>query len=85
MTVYAGGNFASIGGRKRPFLAALDASTGVPIGPDLGLDDAAYALTVSGATLHVGGLFTSVGSRPRPCIARVDLSRSNAVGAVLAP
>jgi hypothetical protein len=74
-TVYAGGNFGSIGGQMRPGIAALDAVTGnatswnpnasAPFGPDV------YALAVSVPTVYAGGTFTGIGGQPRPYFAAI--------------
>ena len=81
-TVYAGGYFTSIGGRRRHNIAALDARTGRasawnpnasasnpnPNGSNAHVD----ALAVSGSTVYAAGYFTSIGGRPRHNIAALD-------------
>jgi hypothetical protein len=73
-TVYAAGEFRSIGGQARNFIAALDATTGAatawnpnPSGPIF------YGgLAVDGATVYVGGSFNSIGGQARSHIAALD-------------
>ncbi len=69
-TVYAGGEFSSIGGRPRDYLAALDAGTGMATdwNPSLTSDQGnlgVYSLALSGSTVYAGGYFTSVDGQPR--------------------
>jgi hypothetical protein len=66
-TLYVGGYFQQIGGRRRRTLAAVDARTGkatrwapkAPVAPEppgaAVADPLVYALTLSGRTLYVGG------------------------------
>ena len=53
-TVYAGGEFGTIGGQPRRSLAALDAQTGAVSSWDAALDGSVYALAVKGSTLYAG-------------------------------
>jgi hypothetical protein len=62
-TVYAGGDFTSIGGQSRRDLAALDATTGLATEWNPGADKPVYTLAVSGSTVYAGGAFTSIGGR----------------------
>jgi hypothetical protein len=76
-TVYAGGDFSSIGGRARNGIAALDAASGQATGwnPNPMATDARGTigtLAVSGQTVYVGGSFTSIGGQPRSGIAALD-------------
>ena len=72
-TVYAGGNFATIGGQARNGLAALDAATGAatawnpnPNGYGVG------PLAVAGNTVYVGGNFNLIGGQARGGLAALD-------------
>ncbi|MDD3735366.1 MAG: PQQ-binding-like beta-propeller repeat protein, partial [Candidatus Pacebacteria bacterium] len=81
-TLYVGGYFTFIGGKKRNNIAALDASTGeVNEGWNPGANDAVRALAVSrdGETLYVGGDFTSIGGKKRNGIAALDASTGKVI------
>jgi hypothetical protein len=73
-TVYAGGNFSSIGGQTRSRIAALDATVNTnnatAWNPSIG--NTVSALAVSGTTVYVGGVFISIGIQPRNRIAALD-------------
>ena len=75
-TLYVGGKFASVGGRPRGNLAAVDAATGAVKAWDPRASDGdnpeVLALAVSGSTIYAGGFFTSMGGRPRNHLAAVD-------------
>ncbi len=82
-TVYAGGYWTSIGGQTRNFIAALDASTGIPTswnpnitGPFLCGYPAVSALAVSGNTIYVGGEFTGIGVEARGGFAMFGITYS---------
>ena len=64
-TVYAGGDFTSIGGQTRNRIAALDAATGLATAWDPDADNRVLALAVSGSTVYAGGQFTRIGGKPR--------------------
>jgi hypothetical protein len=80
-TVYAAGEFSSIGGQPRR-IAALDAASGAatawnpnafaPIGSPSAYLTSIYALAVSGGTVYAGGNFISVGGQTRNYIAALD-------------
>ena len=78
-TIYAGGNFPSVGGRPRHHLAALDPTTGAATNwnpnPDGG---GVAALAVSGQTVYVGGAFQSIGGQRRHSIAALDATTGSA-------
>jgi hypothetical protein len=73
-TVYAGGEFTSIGGQERNYLAALDASTGSATAWNPSPNYDVRALVVSGSTVFVGGDFATVGGRARNTIAALDVA-----------
>jgi hypothetical protein len=82
-TVYAGGDFTSIGGSARNHLAALDAATGQATSwnpnvqnPDFQAE--VHAITVSGSTVYVGGRFAAVGGQTQNSIAALDASTGQA-------
>ena len=65
-TVYAGGEFTSIGGQTRNYIAALDAGTGAATDWNPNASGGIFqplvlALAVSGSTVYAGGSFTSIG------------------------
>jgi len=77
--LYAGGEFTSMGGRTRNFLAALDAKTGVVSttwDPNVSIESSATAiinaLTVSDSTVYAGGRFTMVGGQSRNAIVALN-------------
>ena len=74
-TVYAGGDFNSIGGQLRNGIAALDPKTGAVTSWDPnppGAVGQVGPIAVSGQTVYVGGYFTSIGGRTRHAIAALD-------------
>lgn len=76
-TVYAGGEFESIGGQSRAGLAALDADTGVatPWNPNPSNGDRATqinALSVADNLVYVGGAMASIGGQKRSGLAAID-------------
>ena len=78
-TVYAGGDFTSIGGQGRNYIAALDASSGLATAwnPNAGGTDPLYrvhTLAVSGSTVYAGGRFFNIGGQNRHHIAALDAS-----------
>jgi hypothetical protein len=89
-TVYAGGNFASIGGQPRHNLAALDATTGAatdwnpdPTGATLVQQNGILLgqtdqLAISGSTVYVAGDFTTIGGQPRNNLAAIDATTGTA-------
>jgi hypothetical protein len=70
--VYVGGNFTSIGGAGRKYVAALDSVTGVATSWDPQVNDAVYALHVDGSNVYMAGNFTTVGGQSRNRAASVD-------------
>jgi hypothetical protein len=75
-TVYAGGQFATIGGASRRRLAALDATTGAAL-PAWKADvngTTVEALATAASLVYVGGNFSGVGGAPRSHLAAVDQS-----------
>jgi hypothetical protein len=74
-TLYVGGSFETLEGRSHPFVAALSRETGAAGEWDPKLNDAAYALAVTGDTVWLGGSFASVGEwRHRAGLAAIDLT-----------
>jgi hypothetical protein len=71
-TVYVGGDFTSIGGQPRNYIAAIDAVTGEATSWNPNADSTVRALAVSGGTVYAGGFFTSIGGQPRNYMAALD-------------
>lgn len=74
-TLYAGGDFSSIGGTARNDLAAIDTGSGAvkpwnPGGP--GSSDAVADIAVEGSTVFVAGTFTEFGGAARNGFAAVS-------------
>jgi hypothetical protein len=70
-TVYAGGDFTSIGGKTRSDIAAVDATSGLATAWNADVAEAVDALAVSGSTVYAGGLFRSIGGQPAHGVARI--------------
>src|SRR5690606_25380341 len=82
-TVYAGGQFNTIGGQPRGDLAALDAVTGVATAwnPAItGTNAGVNVLQISGNTLYVGGFFTAAGGQSRRSLAAFNLTTGLVTG-----
>jgi hypothetical protein len=81
-TVYAGGQFNTIGGKSRNYIAALNATTGAATAWDPSAGGAFYpwvrALAVSGSTVYAGGDFTSIGGQNRNHLAALDRTTGQA-------
>jgi len=77
-TVYAGGDFATIGGTARNHIAALDTANGDAAGWDPNADGPVFTLLISGANILVGGDFDVIGGRARGNLATLTLSGGNA-------
>lgn len=72
-TIIAGGNFDTIGGAKRNFLARLDPKTGMADSFDPNPDDIPLSVvTQADGKILVGGQFSSIGGQSRNSIARLD-------------
>ena len=71
-TVYAAGEFFTIGGQGRAYIAALDAASGFATAWSPNASSTVSALAVSGGTVYAGGGFTSIGGQTRNGIAALD-------------
>ena len=75
-TVYAGGDFSTVGGQARNNIALLDAATGAALSWNPDANGTVHALLVRqvGAVpvLYVGGSFTQIGAATRNRIAAFD-------------
>jgi trimeric autotransporter adhesin len=77
-TVWAGGKFASVHGLPRPYLVAMDATTGIPTAWEPKPDGQVFALLACGDTLYVGGSFRGLGLAPCASLAAVVLPSTSA-------
>jgi hypothetical protein len=74
-SVYVGGDFGTVAGRRRDGLARLDARTGALSGTfDHAIDGRPYALAAGNGRLYLGGSITMVDGRARAGLAAFDLS-----------
>jgi hypothetical protein len=75
-TLFVGGTFATVGGRRRVRFAAVDATTGRIGGMTMHADGAVRDLTVNpgGTTLYLAGAFTAVGGATRYNFASADIA-----------
>jgi type IX secretion system substrate protein/putative pyrroloquinoline-quinone binding quinoprotein/beta-propeller uncharacterized protein DUF5122 len=71
-TVYVAGGFATISGKPRQYIAALDATTGEALDWDAHSNGLVKPLAIRGSTLYVGGLFSQIGGQARNNIAALD-------------
>jgi hypothetical protein len=71
-TVYVGGEFLRVGGRRRRGLAATDIRTGKATAWDPRLRGLVTSLAVRDNIIYVGGSFTSVQGQPRENLAAFD-------------
>ena len=71
-TVYVNGGFATISGKSRQYIAALDAETGEALDWDAHSNGLVAPLAIRGNILYVGGLFSQIGGQPRNNIAALN-------------
>jgi putative pyrroloquinoline-quinone binding quinoprotein/dockerin type I repeat protein len=71
-TIYAGGNFTSIGGQSRTNVAALDTTTGAATLWNPAPNEAVLAIHKLNNTVYIGGGFILVGGQPRNRLAAID-------------
>jgi hypothetical protein len=79
-TLFAGGDFHSIGSTERQRLAAIDRGTAAPTAWRADADQGVFALALHGRTLFTGGLFGTIGGAARPGIAAVDADTAAVAG-----
>ncbi len=77
-TVYVGGGFATISGKPRSYIAALDATTGEALDWDAHSNGLVNPLAVRGGVLYVGGGFSLIGGQARNNVAALDLQTGKA-------
>ena len=73
-TLYAAGQFTSIGGQPRTYIAALDRADGSvkAFNPNANAGIRALAISSDGAIIYAGGSFTVIGGQPRISIAALN-------------
>jgi hypothetical protein len=73
-SVYIGGSFSQVSGKKHDHIARIDASTGV-VDPTFtpAVNSAVKALAVGGGELYAGGKFTTANGQPVANLAAFDL------------
>jgi hypothetical protein len=71
-TIYAGGNFTTIGGQLRNDLAALDAGTGQASPWNPSGNGGVSTLAVGNVDVFAGGRFTSVDDVPQSYVAAIE-------------
>jgi hypothetical protein len=64
--IYAGGNFTSIDGEDRAWVAAVDAATGSVVDWHAQADATVHSLVATPDVLHLGGSFTRFGNFASP-------------------
>src|SRR5205814_530020 len=72
-TIYAVGDFTTIGGQARNRIAALDAASGAATAWDPNANGPVYTLALGAGTVYAGGDFTAMGGQARSHIAAVDV------------
>jgi len=80
-TVYASGDFSTVGVDSRNKLAAIDRTTGAATAWDPNMSggfSAVNGLAIGTSTIFVGGDFTNIGGQSRNMVAEIDLSTGNA-------
>ncbi len=78
-TIYAGGDFYSVGAKAREALAAIDANTGQATAwnPNLNAYSIVYAMALDGSTLYIGGNFNTVKGQTRNRLAAIDITTAD--------
>lgn len=79
-TVYLGGEFVFVHSQWHRGIAAVDATTGLPLAWDPDVGGFVRCMASSAGVLYVGGAFTSIGGLPRRGLGAIDA----ATGAVTA-
>ncbi len=73
-TVYAGGDFTTVGALTRNRIAAIDATTGIATSWNPNCNGTVLSLLINGNNLILGGAFSTIGGQSRSRLAQVDLS-----------
>jgi hypothetical protein len=76
---YVGGDFTSVGGQTRHYIAAIDAARRGQHHLGSGRGNVVNAVLIDGSTMYVGGYFDSyIGGQSRTCLAALDLASGSA-------
>lgn len=77
-SIFAAGDFTTIGGQSRNYLAKLNNSTGAADGSfDPSPNDIVNSLCVSGSNIYVGGDFTTIASQSRDYLAQLSTTNGS--------
>ena len=71
-TVYAGGQFFSVGGVAHNYIAAIDKTSGIATDWNPNADGQVMTMALDGPVLYAGGSFTSIGGASRNNLAQLD-------------
>lgn len=77
-TLYVGGAFTSVNGKKRLRFAVLTTGTGALRGPAPAFNDQVRAIVATSSTAYVGGTFSTVGTAKRSRLAAINLTTGKA-------
>jgi hypothetical protein len=81
-TLFVGGNFSSVNGSTRGYIAALDTSSGALLGwnPAVGSSGSGvYKILVNGTSMFVGGAHTVLGTTGSAYLSVVDIPGASVV------
>ncbi len=79
-TLYLGGQFTTVDGVARNYLAALSTADGSLLTWNPGVNNFVYAFAIEGQTLYAGGLFTTVSGSTRNYLAAFNTSSGALLG-----
>ncbi len=71
-TIYIGGNFTSIDGNGRQYIAAINLGTKAVTAWDPSADGSVESIATTGTSVYVGGSFSNIGGNARSFIAELD-------------
>lgn len=71
-TLYIGGVFQNVNATKKPWLAALNTTTGALTGWSPELDGPVFAMGITGTTVYVGGQFFTINGSLRSYLGAID-------------
>ena len=79
-TIFAGGNFTTMGGQARSRIAAIDTTTGLATGFNPNATGTQVTtIVVDGGTVYAGGTYTTIGGATRNRIAALDATTGTAI------
>lgn len=71
-SVYAAGDFTTLGGAARSYLGAFVSGSGLATAWNPGANAPVWGLGYDGSTVYAGGSFTALGGQPRNQLAAID-------------